>query len=148
MMGLRVMTPRRRLRRSVFVLPEVVQDATERSWFKVSRFCYMLMRYSCDRRRSCCRLNSSFTQDNVTKKTRSQNDGERPRDARAAGQRRTVAAPRRTTISRGSFFFFASSPSGFILHSSSSFATAHLPLDDPEAVNAQHLLLLDRFIDP
>ena len=27
------------------------QDSTERSWFKVSRFCYMLMKYSCDRRR-------------------------------------------------------------------------------------------------
>ena len=26
------------------------QDSTERSWFKVSRFCYMLMKYSCDRR--------------------------------------------------------------------------------------------------
>ena len=25
------------------------QDSTERSWFKVSRFCYMLMKYSCDR---------------------------------------------------------------------------------------------------
>ena len=29
------------------------QDATERSWFKVSRFCYMLMKYSCDRRAVC-----------------------------------------------------------------------------------------------
>ena len=28
------------------------QDSTERSWFKVSRFCYMLMKYSCDRRRA------------------------------------------------------------------------------------------------
>ena len=26
------------------------QFSTERSWFKVSRFCYMLMKYSCDRR--------------------------------------------------------------------------------------------------
>ena len=26
------------------------QDSTERSWFKVSRFCYTLMKYSCDRR--------------------------------------------------------------------------------------------------
>ena len=26
------------------------QDSTERSWFKVSRFCYMLMKYPCDRR--------------------------------------------------------------------------------------------------
>ena len=26
------------------------QDSTERSWIKVSRFCYMLMKYSCDRR--------------------------------------------------------------------------------------------------
>ena len=30
------------------------QDATERSWFKVSRFCYMLMKYSCDRQRNVC----------------------------------------------------------------------------------------------
>ena len=28
------------------------QDSTERSWFKVSRFCYMLMKYSCDRQKS------------------------------------------------------------------------------------------------
>ena len=42
----------------VLVLPSQVpdqgivrsQDSTERSWFKVSRFCYMLMKYSCDRR--------------------------------------------------------------------------------------------------
>ena len=27
------------------------QFSTERSWYKVSRFCYMLMKYSCDRRR-------------------------------------------------------------------------------------------------
>ena len=27
------------------------QVSTERSWFKVPRFCYMLMKYSCDRRR-------------------------------------------------------------------------------------------------
>ena len=25
------------------------QDSVERSWFKVSRFCYMLMKYPCDR---------------------------------------------------------------------------------------------------
>ena len=29
------------------------QDSTERSWFKVSRFCYTLMKYSCDRRPGC-----------------------------------------------------------------------------------------------
>ena len=28
------------------------QDSTERSWFNVSRFCYSLMKYSCDRRRT------------------------------------------------------------------------------------------------
>ena len=26
------------------------QDSTERSWFKVSRFCYTLMKYSCDQK--------------------------------------------------------------------------------------------------
>ena len=26
------------------------QDSAERPWFKVSRFCYTLMKYSCDRR--------------------------------------------------------------------------------------------------
>ena len=44
----------------VLVLPSQVpnqgivrsQDSTERSWFKVSRFCYMLMKYSCDRRQA------------------------------------------------------------------------------------------------
>ena len=52
----------------VLVLPSQVpdqgivrpQDSTERSWFKVSRFCYMLMKYSCDRRRvSDVRLQSA-----------------------------------------------------------------------------------------
>ena len=33
------------------------QFSTERSWFKVSRFCYVLMKYSCDRRAICdCNL--------------------------------------------------------------------------------------------
>ena len=35
------------------------QDSTERSWFKVSRFCYMLMKYSCDRRPSPPRYQSA-----------------------------------------------------------------------------------------
>ena len=42
------------------------QDATKRSWFKVSRFCYMLMKYSCDRQycrvffRCFCSVSNEF----------------------------------------------------------------------------------------
>ena len=36
------------------------QDSAERSWFKVSRFCYMLMKYSCDRRPTPPKRNGSL----------------------------------------------------------------------------------------
>ena len=38
------------------------QDSTERSWFKVSRFCYMLMKYCCDRRQKQQMFPTSATQ--------------------------------------------------------------------------------------